>query len=214
MCGRFVNYIKDLGAWETILEDWPDARGTAYNVSPAQNIPVVTSNALINMRWGLVPHWSKEISTKYATFNARAETLTTKPAFRDAWKNSQRCLIPALGYYEWKQEASHKQPYFVCRSDKKPIMFGGLWEQWNSENENLLSCSIITQASTGTLEELHPRMPCMIRLEQTNDWLYEGALAALSIATYNVPEDIIYYPVNVKVNNAKNQSSGLIEPLN
>ena len=138
MCGRFVNHIKDLGEWEGIFEDWAEIRDTGYNVSPTQNIPVSTANTLTHMRWGLIPHWSKEISTKYATFNARAETITTKPTYRDAWKNSQRCLIPALGYYEWKQEGSHKQPYFVCRVDKKPIVFGGVWargtiEQYKNE---------------------------------------------------------------------------------
>lgn len=213
MCGRFVNYIKDLGEWETIFDSWADARGTGYNVSPTQSIPVITSNALINMRWGLIPGWSKESSTKYATFNARSETLTTKPAYRNAWKKSQRCLIPALGYYEWKQEKSHKQPFFVCRADKKPIVFGGLWEEWNNSDETILSCSIITQASTGSLKNLHPRMPCLIKLDQAEDWLYEGALAALNIATYNKPEDITYYPVDVKVNNAKNQGADLIKPL-
>ena len=165
------------------------------------------------MRWGLIPHWSKEISTKYATFNARAETITTKPTYRDAWKNSQRCLIPALGYYEWKQEESHKQPYFVCRTDKKPIVFGGVWDEWNNDNETILSCSIITQESSGKLKDLHPRMPCMIQKDQVEDWLYEGALSALGIATYNEPFNMSYYPVDRKVNNAKNQSPTLINPI-
>ena len=213
MCGRFVNYIKDLGEWESVFEDWSEIRDTGYNVSPTQNIPVSTANTLTHMRWGLIPHWSKEIPTKYATFNARAETITTKPTYRDAWKNSQRCLIPALGYYEWKQEGSHKQPYFVCRVDKKPIVFGGVWDEWNNNNETILSCSIITQESSGKLKDLHPRMPCMIQKDQVEDWLYEGALSALGIATYNEPFNMNYYPVDRKVNNAKSQSPTLITPI-
>lgn len=213
MCGRFVNYIKDLGEWGNFFVDWSDARDTGYNVSPTQNIPVSTANGFLIMRWGLVPHWSKAISNKYATFNARAESITTKPTYRDAWKKSQRCLIPALGYYEWKQESSHKQPYFVCRTDKKPIVFGGIWDECLIDDVNIVSCSIITQEATGNLKDLHPRMPCLIHRNQAIEWLAEGPLTALGLATYNDLEDITYYPIDVKVNYAKNQSPTLIDPV-
>ena len=213
MCGRFVNYIKDLGEWGNFFVDWPDARDTGYNVSPTQTIPVTTADGFTAMRWGLIPHWSKVISNKYATFNARAETLTTKPTYRDAWKSSQRCLIPALGYYEWQQQETHKQPYFVCRSDKQPIVFGGIWDECIIDEKKIISCSIITQESTGALKNLHPRMPCFIHRKQAKAWLAEGPLAAMGLATYNDLEDISYYPVDVKVNNARNQSPTLIDPI-
>ena len=100
MCGRFASALKPSDAWLELMQEWSDELFSRYNVSPASQIGAFVEGACHAMRWGLVPSWSKEISSKYATFNARIETIESKPAFRHAWKHNQKCLIPALGYYE------------------------------------------------------------------------------------------------------------------
>jgi len=122
VCGRFVNHIQALRGWLDILGDWPADIPTGYNVAPTQTVPAVQAQGTFPMRWGLVPAWSKEVSPKYATFNARLESASTKPAFRNAWTHSQTCLLPALGYYEWCTEQGAKRPYFVHAAKKQGLL--------------------------------------------------------------------------------------------
>lgn len=100
MCGRYANHIDALHDWAETLDEWPEGMPTSYNVAPTTDNPVATAAGWSVMRWGLVPHWSSQPQTKYSTINARAEKVTGTPAYRDAWKRGQRCLIPARGYYE------------------------------------------------------------------------------------------------------------------
>lgn len=162
MCGRFANHVKAMHGWRDILGDWPSGIPTGFNVSPTQIIPAVHSQGTCPMRWGLVPTWSKEASPKYATFNARLETVASKPAFRNAWRHSQTCIILALGYYEWRTENSVKQPYFIhMPQDRGLMVFAGLWEQ----REDLYSCTILTRESAGNLSDLHSRMRVILSPE-------------------------------------------------
>ncbi len=99
MCGRHANHMQKISGWQDILGDWPGSAELSMNIAPTQNIPVVVQQSgrtqTTNMRWGLIPSWSKTAKPKYATFNARAETVRQKPSFRDACRNAQTCLIPA-----------------------------------------------------------------------------------------------------------------------
>ena len=99
------------------------------------------------MRWGLVPMWAKDLKIGNQPINARVETAATKPVFRSAWK-SRRCLIPASGFYEWREFPGKpkplKQPFYVSRKDGLPLTFAGLWERWGTEN--LLTCTILTKS--------------------------------------------------------------------
>ena len=113
MCGRYSNHVKAMLDWAELLGDWPDEVVQSDNVSPTQSIAVFTHEGGAAMRWGMVPNWSREVTSKYATFNARIESVADKPTFKHAWKNAQRCIVPALGYYEWRTEAGSKQPYFI-----------------------------------------------------------------------------------------------------
>jgi len=116
MCGRFAITTARFNRLEaTLRTTFPEVR-PRYNISPSQTIPVIRQSAhgthqMAEMRWGLIPYWSKEPRTPYSTFNARAETLAEKPAFRSPFR-SRRCLVPASGFYEWKTEAGRKQPYY------------------------------------------------------------------------------------------------------
>jgi len=154
MCGRFTYKLT----WEEIVAlyrltlDQP-ARNTQarYNVCPTTTIDTIVGadgkRQFVPMRWGLVPSWwSKPLKElKLATFNARAETVTEKPFFREAFKRT-RCLIPVSGYYEWQDTPSGKQPYyFTARGGSPALTIAGLWDEWRDREsgETLRSCTMI-----------------------------------------------------------------------
>ncbi len=212
MCGRYVNHVKSLEKWKHLLRDWPGDVKLSYNISPTMTVPVFRDRG-IGMRWGLIPHWSKDGKSKYATFNARLETVDTKPTYRSAWQHSNRCLIPALGYYEWQLEGGQKQPYFVTSSEEEPVVFAGLWDEWQGEEESILSCTIITKASSGQLRPLHDRMPVMLDPESASQWLdSKPEWSKQLLEDISLPK-IEIYKVGRAVNNPRSQGQGLIEPV-
>jgi putative SOS response-associated peptidase YedK len=210
MCGRFANEINDPGSWGELLAEWPQGVEVGYNVAPTQTIPAFRSHQGEGMRWSLVPHWSKEPSSKFATFNARIEGIDGKPAFRDPWRRNQRCLIPALGYYEWRKESGGKQPYFVRREDGEPMLFGGLWEVWGEER--ILSCTIITRQAEPELAALHPRMPLMIAPQEGEHWLSAPVSTLGEILARPFADQLRIDRVGRAVNRVGNSGAGLIAP--
>jgi putative SOS response-associated peptidase YedK len=178
MCGRFVVF-SDL---EQLKEQFPIDNVLAevtpnYNVAPTQEILAIIRqeglNLLEKLHWGLVPHWTKDISTGYKMINARIETIATKPSFREAFKK-RRCLIPADGFYEWKGEKGNKQPFFIILPDEKPFAFAGLWETWwdkENQGESYRSCNIITRNASVSLKHIHDRMPAVLHPDIYDAWL-------------------------------------------
>jgi putative SOS response-associated peptidase YedK len=119
-----------------------------YNVAPTQKVPVILNEdgvlKLDAFKWGLIPFWAKDMKIGYNMINARADTVTSKPAFKNAFKQ-RRYLIPADGFYEWKKIGSDKQPYRILLKDQLIFSIAGLWESWTSpEGEEVKSCTIIT----------------------------------------------------------------------
>ena len=211
MCGRYANDIEDVEKWTGVFGDWPYDMPVGFNVAPTQTVPVVTAGGGRGMRWGLIPAWSKDASGTYATFNARMESAAEKPTFRGAWQQDQTCLVPALGYYEWRKEGDIKQPYFVHDPSGAPLVFAGLWDRWQSGDDSLLSCTILTQPSAGPLKDLHPRMPVMLGLEQAQGWLRDGAGVLGGGTGPFLPVALGMHAVSRKVSSARNQGAGLIE---
>lgn len=214
MCGRYANYIRYLGDWEKILGDWPDDIALGYNIAPTQTVPVFIDHKErhkgIGMRWGLVPNWSKEPSPKFATFNARSETVAEKPTFRTAWEKSQTCLIPALGYYEWKGEKGSKQPYFIRTKNSEPLVMAGLWDYWRGHDLELYSCTIITQPAVGQLTEVHARMPVTLELKQAEVWLKDGINRFNLIVKQQHTDRLDIHPVSKTVNRSTSEGEELI----
>src|SRR6202012_766334 len=123
---------------------------------------------------GLVPSWAKDIKTGRATFNARAEGIETRPAFRGAWKARRRCLVIADGYYEWRDR--DKQPFAIALGNRGPMTFAGLWDCWRAPNgDRLRSFTIITTFANDLLAPLHDRMPVVIAPDSWAEWLGEKA---------------------------------------
>ena len=190
--------------WAERLKEWPMV-DQSYNVAPTTLIAAFRGDIGEAMRWGMIPSWSKSFDSKYATFNARIETVDTKPTFRNAWNNLQRCLIPMAGYYEWVGEKGDKQPVYITDPNTGGIVTAGLWEKWGDES---LSCTILTKSADEELLPIHPRMPVMLTPEQGEAWLtgeYE----------LDQPErpNVIYFPVSKVVGNTRNDSDDLIKPI-
>lgn len=219
MCGRYTLTAPDLSPIGAALGVQFQPVAVHYNIAPSLMVPVIRAGAaprfeLVTMKWGLVPRWSKEPKSGYSTINARAETVASKPAFRDAFRR-RRCLIPADGFYEWKPLDHGRQPYFIHRRDRRPFAFAGLWERWERGGESLETCSIIVTRANELMRPIHERMPVILPADTYRAWLdpAQGAeqLEAL-LVPYAAP-DLLAEPVSSLVNNPRNNGPELIRPL-
>ncbi|MCK9293481.1 MAG: SOS response-associated peptidase [Desulfobulbaceae bacterium] len=213
MCGRFARPTLEELAGYFNLKNTLDLT-PRYNITPGTDIAVVRvvsgthDRELVMLKWGLIPFWAKDKKIGYKMINARAETVTSKPAFR-AGIRQRRCLIPALGFYEWLHNAKIKQPYFIRLKDADILAFAGLWEHWQGEdNEIIESCSIITTGANMTVGRIHDRMPAIIEQAQYEQWLDpKSDRARLPALLKPFPDSkILAYPVGNGVNNPKNDS--------
>ena len=224
MCGRFVQNSPI----ETLQQNF-NIRTTAsdiipnYNVAPTQKILAIikhdNENKLGKLHWGLVPFWSKDISIGSRMINARAETVATKPSFRNAFRK-RRCLIPANGFYEWRGEKGNKQPYYITTSSAKPFAFAGLWETWtdkeSGEESVYKSCTIITTAAGESIREIHHRMPVILNPEFYEKWLntnIKDPKELQVIINDGIIHGMIFYPVSKLVNSVKNNDPNCIKPV-
>ena len=215
MCGRFAFYSPSeaTAALFGVLQSPPvKAR---YNIAPTQLIAAIRKDEqevpeLAMLRWGLVPFWAKDPAIGNRMINARAETVAEKPSFRNAYRK-RRCLILADGFYEWQKDAHGKTPYFISLQDGKPFAFAGLWESWHNKDsdESLQTVAVITTAANEFMSTLHHRMPVVLRPEVAGRWL-AGEGGILVESTENAP-DFRAWPVDRKVNNARNESRDLID---
>lgn len=191
-----------------------------FNIAPTQPIPVVRlvegKRSFALLRWGLIPSWVKDPRTFSLLVNARGESLLDKPAFRNAMKR-RRCLIPADGFYEWKQEGERKRPFFVRPRSREPVAFAGLWESWMGPNgEEMETACIVTTAANRMLRAIHDRMPVVIPPEAFDLWLDGARVDAATAAALIVPApETLFeaYEVSTAVNRTANDSAALIAPL-
>lgn len=223
MCGRYTNHAS----WAEVLAfsqplqlavpDTPiEAR---YNIAPSQSAWVLAADGeggakAGRMQWGLVPHWAADAKGSYSTINARAETVASKPAFREPFKR-RRCLVIASGYYEWLPlPDGRKQPYYIHPSDAPVMLMAGLWDRWQAPGgEALLSFSIVTEEAHGDMRQLHDRRPVRLPCASLQRWLYAPAPEALSMLQA-VPEPTLqWHAVHPGVGNARSEGERLIAPL-
>lgn len=171
---------------------------------------------LVMLHWGLIPFWAKEPKTGYSMINARAETVATKPAFRRAFK-SQRCLIVADGFYEWKKTKNGKQLYYIFLRNHALFAFAGLWEHW--EGEGLGAGRLMhhyRHRGQRALKPIHDHMPVILSPDHYNDWLNPDVSDKARLQNMLVPypeDEMDMYPVSKFVNNARNDDKRCIERL-
>jgi putative SOS response-associated peptidase YedK len=178
------------------------------------------------VRWGLVPSWAKDVSIGSRMINARAETVSTKPAFRRAFAR-HRCLLPADGFYEWQAAGdgphARKQPYFIHRPDGGVLAFAGIYELWRDRavpdgdpDAWLWTAAIITTRAPDNLGQIHDRTPMVIEPARWADWLDPGQTDEATLRGLLAPAvsgGLTSYPVSTEVNSVRHNGPRLIEPV-
>ncbi|MEL7038167.1 MAG: SOS response-associated peptidase [Cyanobacteria bacterium J06592_8] len=219
MCGRFslTCSAEQLSATFELSEihDFTPR----YNIAPTQLIATVKIDSqsekreLNWMRWGLIPSWSKDTKMAAKLINARVETITEKPSFRNAIRQ-RRCLILADGFYEWKKQEDRKQPYYFQQDSHQPFAFAGIWEQWKSpENEDIISCTILTTEATGEMCSIHHRQPIIVPKAIYSQWLDPNLTKPQDILPLLTSQpSLSYYPVKTTVNSPKHDTADCIQP--
>ncbi len=243
MCGRF-NILTDVDTLLAVFEVTSYNKSeiqpllNRYNISPSQRniaihslnldllsmIPIVRlgddgERVLINAIWPFIPVWAGYQIPKYSTANARSETMVNLASYRNAWKNSQRCLIPATGFYEWQSvsEMKNKQPWHIKHENQAIMAFAGLWERGNLvDGTPFESCTIVTTAANSLMQKIHnskQRMPVIIDPENTDQWLDNDSDAALQLAVTYPNVGLQAYPISNRINNPSYHQKDCIEPV-
>jgi putative SOS response-associated peptidase YedK len=220
MCGRFVITSPPAALRQVFGYHEQPNFPPRYNIAPTQPIPVVTTDNGIRhfrlMRWGLLPAWVKDPRNFALVINARAETVSEKPAFKNAIRR-RRCLIPADGYFEWHVSEQRKRPYFIHRPDGEPFGMAGLAETWIGPNgEELDTVAIVTAAASADLAVLHHRVPVTIKRKDFDRWLDCSAhdvAAAMMLLTAPREGEFAWHEVSTQVNRVANDDAQLILPI-
>lgn len=203
MCGRYVS--PDQAAIERhyqLGQGRGDPFPARYNVTPQQGnprayVPVIRHNAngeteLANLQWWLLPYWSKESRVKFSTFNARTDKVVNAASYRVPFRK-RRCLIPALGWFEWQASPQGKLKWWLHRSGRGILSFAGLWDRWHRGDEIIESCTIIVGAANAAMRHVHDRMPVIIEPKDETFWLDTNieATQALESLLTPPPDDAI-----------------------
>ncbi len=242
MCGRYASARRRV----ELLEEFRVERDRVseplepdYNVAPTKRVYAVVTREereLRVARWGLVPFWAKDPKIGSRLINARAETVASKPAFRQAFRR-RRCLLPADGYYEWQRPdggssdepgggdraGGAKQPYFITRADGGPLAFAGLYELWRDpalpddhERAWLWTVTIITTSAPDDLGRIHDRMPMVIEPGRWADWLdpaWDDPASLTALLAPAASGGLVSYPVSTAVNSVRNNGPELIKRI-
>lgn len=218
MCGRYsfapelkiVNEHYDITVSDNDLDQ-------NYNCAPSQQLPVLSNDnpdKLSKYHWGLIPFWAKDKKIGYKMINARGETITEKPSFRNAFKK-RRCLVPADAFYEWKRMPESKEtiPYRIFLKDQPLFSMAGIWETWkNPAGEFIKSFSIVTTSPNELMAEIHDRMPVILSKADEKTWLESSDQTELLGLLRPFPAaGMDAYRISKLVNSPGNNSSEIIE---
>lgn len=190
-----------------------------YNVCPTDPVHIVTSTAqgdrkLRAMRWGLIPQWYKTPADGPLLINARAETIATKPAFREAVR-ARRGLIVASGFYEWTKDGQGgRDPWYITRQDGAPLAFAAIWQDWTGPDSiRQATCAIVTTPANTEMAEIHHRMPVLLEGDDWPLWLGEKGIGAAPLMKAAAPEALRWHRVSRAVNSNRASGADLILPL-
>ena len=228
MCGRFNSLAsgKDFAKiFDAILTG--EQLAPNFNVAPTTEVYALTSQQLDRshllslsiFNWGLVPSWAKDKSMSAGMINARCETLTEKPSFRNLIAR-QRCVIPMQGFYEWSITNSDtskpmKQAHYVSRADGEAMTVAGLWSTWIDPNRQqvdskstsiLRTCTIITTDANSSLRPIHHRMPVILEKDAVAQWLDPADLAPLGLLV-PAENNVVVHEVTTRLERTRNVHS-------
>ena len=216
MCGRFAFYSPAEAALELFGVDAALEVDPRYNIAPTQYVVGVRDNEdgvreACTFKWGLIPFWAKDPAIGNRMINARAETVAEKPAYRNAFRH-RRAVVLADGFYEWRREGSGKTPYFITTVSGEPFGLAGLWESWTDKEtgEVIDSTTLITTEASAFMEQLHHRMPVVLDPALATEWL--AGNNELIAAGAPLSPRLTAWPVDTRVNNARNEGSDLVDP--
>ncbi|MGB3546373.1 MAG: SOS response-associated peptidase [Saprospiraceae bacterium] len=220
MCGRYslvINEDKLRKKFGPAVQ-LPTNLEPNYNVAPTQQGLVLTDRHPDQMglfRWGLVPHWAKDLSVGARMINARSEGIEDKASFREPIRK-HRCLVIADSFYEWKREGKAKQPYRLLPDDGSLLIMAGIWSSWkpkdDDEAEYTNTYSIITGPPNADTEDIHDRMPMLLRTDaQISVWLDPRSELDTVLSLLQPPPagTLRAYPVNPLVGNVRNNGEEL-----
>jgi len=213
MCGRYIlaPQAKAAAAFGVARLRWHGS--PSYNVAPTKEVPVVRvadgEREGVMMRWGLVPAYLKGEPPKFATANARIETMETSPAYRSPWLRSQRCVVPAEGFYEWQSiPNAPRQPWFVGLVDQQVLPMAAIWERSvRADGFAVESFAIITVPAN----RFEKRMPAILRSEDVAAWLDGTPVAARALLRAFPAEQLRTYTVSTRVNSPRNDDASLMD---
>lgn len=217
MCGRyFLDTLPELLAGQFRVHKYP-VYAASYNIAPTQPALAVRRRSDENewalLRWGLVPHWAKDLSIGARTLNARGESVAEKPAFRGAFRY-RRCIVPASGFFEWQNTPSGKQPYAIVPTDLPCFGFAGVWEHWTSPDGSVVeSVAVVTTGANALMTPIHDRMPVILAPEDYETWMTAAPAVAQALIQPYPDQRMRAYPVSKAVGNVRNNSAALIEEI-
>ena len=220
MCGRYASFLpaEAVASLFGTLNPLPNLP-PSWNVAPTQAAMVIRRHPesgdrhLDVLRWGLVPHFTKDLKAARKPINARSETAANSGMFRGALA-SRRCLVPADAFYEWQARQDGKQPYAIARQDGAPLAFAGLWEGWRSpEGETLRSYTILTTAANATMRRLHERMPVVLEQAAWPKWLGEADGDPRELMRPAADDVLHLWPVSRAVNNVRHNGAALLDKI-
>lgn len=190
-----------------------------YNIAPGQKILSIvegsSQNRAGNLHWGLVPSFAKDKKIGYKMINARAETLKEKISFSRLLER-RRCLIPADGFYEWKQLNGQKSPVRFTLKTEEPFAFAGLWDRWVHGKEEVVSCTLITTEANSLVKDVHNRMPVIVKKEMEHIWLSKKEQDVNLLMSILQPFDeslMQAYEVSTVVNTPKNNGPECVQQV-
>jgi putative SOS response-associated peptidase YedK len=219
MCGRYASILSPelIARVFGAVGPLPNYKVT-WNMAPTKSAPIVVRDQESGERrisvakWGLIPAFTKDVTKARKPINARSETVARSPLFKGAFAQ-RRCLVPLAAYYEWRHDPTGKTPFAIAGKDDEPVAFGGMWEEWQSpEGEMLRTFATLTTEANPELALIQDRMPVIIERDDWPVWLGE-AQGDLQALMHPLPADRFrVWPVSRAVNSVKNDGPELLEP--
>lgn len=219
MCGRFTSLLSP-ELLESVYGVRPPASlAPRYNIAPTQRVHIVReddagSRECAEARWGLVPHWAKDLSLGNKLFNARCETVAEKSSFRNAIRH-RRCIVPASGFFEWAETPKGKVPYYITAREGSPFSIAGIWENWKTPGGGMLeSCTLLTTEANSLMATIHERMPVILQPSDFEAWLDRSVTDSQELQRFYQPypaELMQEWPVSTFINSPVHNSYECIQ---